>query len=35
MKQLFKLVMNFLRKEWFLLVAIAAIAVIILLFEYL
>lgn len=35
MKQLLRLVMNFLRKEWFLLVAIATIALIILLFEFL
>ncbi len=35
MKQLFRFVINFLRKEWFLLVAIAAISLIILLFEFL
>jgi len=35
MKQLFRLVVDFLRKEWFLLVAIAAISLIILLFEFL
>jgi hypothetical protein len=35
MKWLAKLIMDFLRKEWFLLVALAAIAAIILAFEYL
>jgi hypothetical protein len=35
MKQLFRFVIDFLRKEWFLLVAIATISLIILLFEFL
>jgi len=35
MKQLFQLVVDFLRKEWFLLVAVAAISLIVLLFEFL
>ena len=35
MKQLFRLVVDFLRKEWFLLVTIAAISLIILIFEFL
>gem|GEM_PF-1786920 len=35
MKRLVKLVSNFLRKEWFLFVAVAAITLIILLFEFL
>lgn len=35
MKWLAKLVLDFLRKEWFLLVALTAIAAIILMFEYL
>jgi len=35
MKRLLELVGNFFRKEWFLLVTLAAIALIILLFEWL
>jgi len=35
MKQLFQLVVDFLRKEWFLLLAVAAISLIVLLFEFL
>jgi len=35
MKTLFKSVVGFFRKEWFLLVAVAAIAILILLFEFL
>lgn len=35
MKWLAKQVMDFLRREWFLLVALVAIAIIIMLFEYL
>jgi hypothetical protein len=35
MKRLFEFVGNFLRKEWFLLVTLVAIALIILLFELL
>ncbi len=35
MKQFFKAVLDFLRREWFLLIAVAAIAVIIILFELL
>lgn len=35
MKNVFRWIMSFLRKEWFLLVAVAAIALIILLFELL
>lgn len=34
MKWLVKLLMDFLRKEWFLLVTLAAITAIILIFEY-
>jgi len=35
MKWLFKLVLDFWRKEWFLLIALTTIALIILLFEFL
>jgi hypothetical protein len=35
MKRLIRFVVDFLRKEWFLLVAIVAISLIILLFEFL
>lgn len=35
MKRLFSLIMNFVRKEWFLLIAVVAISIIILLFELL
>jgi hypothetical protein len=35
MKQFFKAVVDFLRREWFLLIAVAAIVVIIILFELL
>lgn len=34
MKTLFKSIVKFMRKEWFLLVAIVAIALLILLFEF-
>jgi len=35
MKTLLKSIVNFLRKEWFLLVAVAFIALLVLLFEFL
>lgn len=35
MKRLFSLIMNFVRKEWFLLIAVVAISIIVLLFELL
>jgi hypothetical protein len=35
MKRLFSWIMNFVRKEWFLLIAVVAISIIILLFELL
>jgi hypothetical protein len=35
MKRLFSWIVNFVRKEWFLLIAVVAISIIILLFELL
>jgi len=34
MKTLLKLIVSFIRKEWFLLIAVVAIALLILLFEF-